>query len=270
VDSVFKTARDSGVSIAAATQALSDFRTADFDYRPVVLENVRMLNIFRAQDAEGHDLIVRNSGQRIRLLASDGEATNAQGTSRSRQVRETLVPRLDAEEIERVNQDPDLSIISVTPGAGFAQFRPLIMRSYFHIGRREFERRRRLPWPRPNAFTVGPEPRPQPAPGPAAPPEPGAPNGAPAADQQAPAAADPADAPGVAPPGPAPAEGPPAEAPAAGPEVAPPPAPATPPDRPRRARRRRADAPEPPEAPPGPDPTGEFLQTLFQERETQP
>ena len=131
---MFKTARDSGVSIAAATQALSDFRTADFDYRPVVLENVRMLNIFRAQDAEGHDLIVRNSGQRIRLLATEGEATNAQGTSRSRQIRETLVPRLDAEEIERVNQDPDLSIISVTPGAGFAQFRPLIMRTYYHIG----------------------------------------------------------------------------------------------------------------------------------------
>jgi hypothetical protein len=256
-----------------ASQALSDFRKPDFDYVPVILENVRMINIFRALDREGHDLLIRNSGQGIRLLGTRGETATDRGVNRSRQVRETLVPRIDAEQIERVNQDPDLSVIAVTPGSGFAQFRPLVMRSYFHIGRREFVRRGRLPWPRPNAFTVVPPPLPEK--GPAGPP-PDKDRGDVPAVAQAGGPEAPPHGPGTAPGG-APAAEPPVVAPPAGPSVEPadarpieePGGPAAPGGRPRREQ-RRAGSRKSAAGPDGPDPTGDFLQTLYQERETRP
>ena len=261
LDSVFRTARDSDVSLAAASQALSDFRKPDFDYVPVILENVRMINIFRALDREGHDFIVRNSGQRIRNLITQEEAVPIVGSSRAPQYRETIVPRIDAEQIEQVNQDSDLSVIAVTPGAGFAQFRPLVMRSYYHIGRREFLRRSRLPWPRPNPFTVGPTLRPEA--GPAVPPPPDPPRDDPVVNGEVPVA------PGAAPAEPL-AETSRGEAAPDTPPAGPPSAPLVSPDRPRRKRRKRPEVPKATDALKQPDTTGEFLQTLFQERESKP
>ena len=270
LDSVFKTARDSDVSLAVASQALSDFRKPDFDYVPVILENVRMIQIFRSLDRDGHDFMVRNSGQRIRLLETEGETATNRGWGSSRQRRQTIVPRIDAEQIERMNQDPDLSVIAVTPGAGFAQFRPLLMRSYYHIGRREFERRRRLPWPRPNAFTVGPTPRPEM--GPAGPPRDenranlqpaesaGGPDGASEVPGSEPGVAARAEHPVVA----TPVE--PLSKRADAKPIESHPGPAAPRDRkPREGRSRKSSV-----VPEGPDPTGDFLQNLYHERESQP
>lgn len=156
-------ARESDVTFWMGFQDLAALETVQGDFTSAVLGNTPLKIFCSAEDDGGRSYIKHSSGETFRTLegVTFTNTQTAEGWSQGtgRQYREEAVPRIDDETINRVNRDPKAFIAFATESKGFTQFRfPVVGRASFHIGQQEFERRRAMPWPRGNRFTVTVEP----------------------------------------------------------------------------------------------------------------
>lgn len=152
-------ARESDVTFWMGFQDLAALETVHGDFTSAVLGNTPLKIFCSAEDEGGRSYIKQTSGETLRSLegVTITSTQTAEGWSQGtgRQYREEAVPRIDDEAINRVNRDPKAFIAFATESKGFTQFRfPVIARTTFHISPEEFERRRAMPWPRGNHFTV--------------------------------------------------------------------------------------------------------------------
>ena len=158
-------ARESDVTFWMGFQDLAALETVQGDFASAVLGNTPLKIFCSAEDERGRSYIKESSGETFRTLegVTFTSTQTAEGWSEGtgRQYREEAVPRIDDETINRVNRDPNAFIAFATESKGFTQFRfPVVGRTSFHISQQEFERRRSMPWPRGNRFTVTVEPIP--------------------------------------------------------------------------------------------------------------
>lgn len=202
---VLQQARSLDVGVILANQTLGDLKAVDADLIPTVRANTRFRQIFAASDLVEQEEIVKTSGETtVYSRAWSQYLGNALGASARLSLTETLSPRLRVNDVLLATDHPQQSIVQIRRGDGYAQYGgfPFVMTSSFHIGRDEYERRKRAPWPERDGETIRPTLEPEGPPGPAAtgpgpeprsvlvaPPEvvgPGAPEAAPPADEHQP------------------------------------------------------------------------------------
>jgi hypothetical protein len=152
-------ARDSDVTFWMGFQDLAALETVQGDFTSAVLGNAPLKIFCTAEDEGGRNYIKQTSGETFRPVHSVTTTTTQtpQGWSRGTgsQYREEAIPRIGDEEINRVNRDPNAVIVMASESKGFTQFRfPVITRVPFPISPAEYERRRALPWPAGNRYTV--------------------------------------------------------------------------------------------------------------------
>ena len=157
---LLKQARDAHISFWMCHQEMSDLSRGPVDFGGSVTGNSSVKIVFSAKNDQGRNNLLNSGGETIRVLrghtTTAGVTPNGQTFGTSIQKHETIVPRIDQNVINRLNRDESLALIDVSPGVGFTQLKhPVLVRTAFHINEREFRRRAALPWPRPNAFTVG-------------------------------------------------------------------------------------------------------------------
>src|SRR5262249_55503724 len=130
---VFNNARGLGLGLMVGTHNMTDFRNTDIDMVPTAQNSTAVKVFLNVFDEEGQDFLIRNSGETTRLLEAAGstetDGPSGRGTGKSRARHETIVPRLTREDIKRVNADPSLAIVCVSPPRGFSNLQgPTIVR----------------------------------------------------------------------------------------------------------------------------------------------
>lgn len=149
---LLKQSRQEQISYWIAHQQLEDLIHGQQNHLAMVTGNVGMQIHFSAADERGREHLVGSSGEVIRHLR--GTAVGNDGRI-SDQEREVLVSRLSREDIVTLNRNPNLAAVLIAPPTPLAPFRHVFfMSTGFCVGPREFARLQRLPWPRPNRFTV--------------------------------------------------------------------------------------------------------------------
>ena len=147
---ILQQARSMGLGMILANQSDSDLWTTDADLKSTVQTNTRFKQIFSMSNPKEREELSRASGETLyytgRLDAS-GEATGG---------FERIGPRLMANDIIALSDEPDTSIVLISRGAGYAQFGgyAFAVRGSYHITLEEYERRKNAPWPEGSAATV--------------------------------------------------------------------------------------------------------------------
>jgi len=151
---IMQLARSMDVGLVLANQSMADLQTRKTDMTSIVETNCRFRQWFDVPSEEDRRRLVSVAGETIEHLNTTTLSHNSRETTRSYGSSEVILPRLNINEMLQVGDDPDLSIVRVTRGAGYAQFRgfPTVIRSGFHISQEEYERRKAMKWP---AITPG-------------------------------------------------------------------------------------------------------------------
>jgi hypothetical protein len=156
LEALLQLARSLNVGVILANQTMQDLKTPDLDLIPSLESNCRVRQWFA----------VSSSADRKRLSDGSGLTVEYKGTFDygilrpewswlwkviwpSASVSEEVKPRLSENDILLVTDHPFRSVLTITRGAGYAQYGglPVIIESHFHIPETEYRRRRMLPWP---------------------------------------------------------------------------------------------------------------------------
>jgi hypothetical protein len=173
VEYMLQLARSMGVGIILANQSMADLCRGSVDLISAIEANCRFRQWFSASTSDDRERLVQNSGETVETFIS----TSNNGERQSLNISEQIRPRFSQNEILLAGDHPFHSIVTISRGAGYAQFggMPVIVRGQYHISRDEYTRRKRMPWPAPGdgAFIphdldgpAGPPPPSPPAPGP--------------------------------------------------------------------------------------------------------
>ena len=158
---VLEQARSMGIGAILANQSLADLATKDTDLRPTVQTNTRFKLCFSATDPDQQQRIMTTSGERTKWRFSfsnpsesvfQPDKISVTGFSMS----ETVVPRVNRNDIIEVSDNPKLAVCHISRGSGYSQYSgySFPMEMDFSITKEEYERRRRAPWPEPSAKTL--------------------------------------------------------------------------------------------------------------------
>src|SRR5262249_3324598 len=116
------------------TQNAMNMRGRGNDLFNTVLNNTNFQIFCGGKESAANKYIIDTSGQVVETMRGwngEGEVT----------YREVMMPGVTPEMLNLVNLDPELSIVSITPGCGWARFkRPFLMRTPFAISKQEWDR----------------------------------------------------------------------------------------------------------------------------------
>ncbi len=159
IEYMLQLARSMGVGVILANQSMQDLRKSKTNLIPAVEANCRFRQWFAVSAQEDRERLIHSSGETVEYLLSETETPTANGPRISVQTQERIAPRLTANDILLASDHPKQSIVKVSRGAGYAQFggMPVIVESDFHITQEEYERRKALSWPDPQAGSFIPE-----------------------------------------------------------------------------------------------------------------
>jgi hypothetical protein len=163
MDHVLQTARSASVGICTAVQSRKDLITATSDLASVLDTNARLRFWLSVSDIDVIERLSKLSGTTVETLQSTSEEYSFfqrwRMTGYSRTEAEVIVPRLSVNDILEISDDPDLAVMQITRGAGFAQFGGYTqaIRTAHHITEAEHQRRRLTPWPAATAQTIVPK-----------------------------------------------------------------------------------------------------------------
>lgn len=151
---ILQLARSMGISLVLANQSIADLKTRKTDMISVIESNCRFRQWFDVPSEEDRRRLLDVAGETIEVLETVGTTSNQNGGSITRASAEIILPRLNINEILRIGDDPNLSIVRLARGSGYAQLAglPTVIRSGFHITAEEYERRKAMQWP---ALTTG-------------------------------------------------------------------------------------------------------------------
>lgn len=143
-------ARSMGMGMILANQTDSDLWTRDLDLKGTVQTNTRFKQIFSMSNLEEREELSKASGETLyysRRLDAAGNVTTAD---------EKVGPRLMANDIIALSDEPDTSIVLISRGHGYSQFGGYAfpLRGDYHITFEEYERRKNASWPVPSAHTL--------------------------------------------------------------------------------------------------------------------
>ena len=143
-------ARSMGMGMILANQTNSDLWTNDTNLKDTVQSNTRFKQIFSVSNPQEREELSKASGETLYYsgrLDVDGQMTGAY---------EKVGPRLMANDIIALSDEPDTSIVLIGRGQGYSQFGGYAfpLRGGYHITFEEYERRKNAPWPAPSAHTL--------------------------------------------------------------------------------------------------------------------
>lgn len=162
---VLQTARSMNIGVILANQTLSDLKVAGTDLIPTVRANTRFKQVFAASDLHEQQAIIASSGETLVFNRSWTDYIGpGLGAGRVLSATETITPRLRPNDVLLASDHPLQSIVYVTRGKGYAQYGglPFIMTSAYHTTYKEYDDRRKAPWPEPREGTITPPLCPQP------------------------------------------------------------------------------------------------------------
>jgi hypothetical protein len=177
---ILRDSRGLGLGTCWIAQNLDDFLNDDCDMRQTLLNNASLHVFFSARDREGRSTIYDASGEVVKTLKGSGMAItdgpSGQAVSMSTADRETICFRHGPNELNMVNANAGLAIVSATPKLGYTQLDHPVIASLPHcMEKSEYDE---LPdeWAVPNGISlIVPDqhehapPAPVPAPAPVAP-----------------------------------------------------------------------------------------------------
>lgn len=156
LEALLQLARSLNIGVILANQTMQDLKTHDLDLIPSLESNCRLRQWFAVSSSADRKRLSEGSGQTVELTGSfDYGPLRPEWTWLwkliwpSASVSEEIKPRLSENDVMLVTDHPNRSILTVTRGAGFAQYGglPVVIESHFHIPVEEYRRRRMLPWP---------------------------------------------------------------------------------------------------------------------------
>lgn len=147
---IMQMARSMDVGLVLANQSMTDLHTRRSDMISIVETNCRFRQWFDVPAEEDRRRLTSVAGETVELMTNRSTSYGTQGSTESIGTTEVILPRLNINEILQIGDDPDLSIVRLTRGAGYAQFggMPTVVRSSFHISKEEYERRKAFRWPK--------------------------------------------------------------------------------------------------------------------------
>lgn len=149
---VLEQGRSLGLSIILAHQHLAQlYKGTDQDFRDVI-KGTRFKRFFSIEmGSETHEYALKASGISLVELRKSSDDPADFG-SRS----ESTMTRFTPNDLTRISDDPDLSIVHFRAGHGYTHFGgfPFTITSDFHVPLAEHQRRLALPWPRPDLRTL--------------------------------------------------------------------------------------------------------------------
>lgn len=148
-------ARSVDVGLLLANQSMADLRAGRRDLAPTIEMNCRYRQWFDVGSLEDRHRFKDATGETIELLQSTMFSFGTNGSSTTSGSNEVILPRININEMLMISDNPDLSLLRIARGEGYAQFGgfPIVVRSPFHISREEYERRKSMPWPKlPGSF----------------------------------------------------------------------------------------------------------------------
>lgn len=148
---ILQQGRSKGVGFVLANQAISDLDEAGMT--ETVQANTRFKQYVASSDPRQRDALMQAAGETaayIRSWSSEHQWALA--------AQERADPRITPNDLIRLSDHPNLSVVQVTRGEGYAQFAgfPFVMRSNFHISKRQYDRREKQPWPEAVSGTLAP------------------------------------------------------------------------------------------------------------------
>ncbi len=146
---ILQLARSMGVGIVLANQSMSDLRSRRADMISILETNCRYRQWFDVPAEEDRKRLMAVAGETIEHLETDSVSNSKDGVTISNSQAQVILPRLNINEILHLGDDPELSVVRITRGGGYAQFGglPTVIRSGFHITQEEYERRKAFTWP---------------------------------------------------------------------------------------------------------------------------
>jgi hypothetical protein len=146
--------RDDGLHFIFAHQNLSDLSADGPDMTDAVTNNCAVSIVLGARDDRARERLEKQAGKRIErrrggsITETDGPDGRRLGTGDTWQEYE--VPRLGADELNELNYDPNLAVITASPASGFTMFRgPQLVEIPFPMSKEDFDAINKWPWPEP-------------------------------------------------------------------------------------------------------------------------
>ncbi len=146
---ILQLARSMGISLVLANQSIADLKTRKTDMISVIESNCRFRQWFDVPSEEDRRRLLDVAGETVELVQTNSFTSSSNGNSSTHSTSELILPRLNINEILRIGDDPNLSIVRLARGGGYAQLAglPTVIRSGFHISEKEYERRKAMQWP---------------------------------------------------------------------------------------------------------------------------
>ncbi len=147
-------ARSMGVGVILANQSMQDLK----ELIPAIEANCRYRQWFSVSSLDDRERLMKAAGVTVEEFVSHSQSSTPQGLTESVTVSEQIHPRWSINDIALASDHPMQSIVTISRGAGYAQYGglPVIVQSEYHITQAEYERRRAMPWPAATASTFIP------------------------------------------------------------------------------------------------------------------
>lgn len=151
--------RSLGIGVILSNQSMEDLNLPGSRLVSSIESNCRYRQWFGVTSVEDRKRIKELAGETVELFKTETDAIASDGKSTSSVAwSETVVPRINGNEISRTSARQNTSLVHLTMDAGYAQFGGLPFTLYhdFHISFDEYLRRQNMPWPsdEPGMFVV--------------------------------------------------------------------------------------------------------------------
>ncbi|MAT13673.1 MAG: hypothetical protein CMJ46_00160 [Planctomyces sp.] len=151
--------RSLGIGVILSNQSMEDLNLPGSRLVSSIESNCRYRQWFGVTSVEDRKRIKELAGETIELFKTETDAIASDGKSTwGNAFSETVVPRINGNEISRTSARQNTSLVHLTMDAGYAQFGGLPFTLYhdFHISFEEYLRRQNMPWPsdEPGMFVV--------------------------------------------------------------------------------------------------------------------
>lgn len=171
---VLRQARSMGIGVILANQNITDLKTPDADLVPTVGANTRFKQVFSATAPSQLEYLVQASGEAMytrQTISAETKLTPVplshlfgvqslvvkEPSSMSLSNAEDIGPRLRPNDMYAMTDDPLQSVVHVSRGMGYTQFKGLsfLVRSEHHITHQEYTRRQNEEkWPQKTSATL--------------------------------------------------------------------------------------------------------------------
>jgi hypothetical protein len=154
VEYILQLARSMGVGVILANQSMQDLG----DLIPAIEANCRYRQWFSVSSLDDRERLVRGGGKTVERITSISRGTSGPNSTYSETATEQVMDRLTHNDVLLASDHEFQSIVQISRGAGYAQYGgfPFTIRSNYHISKREYERRKAMPWPTLTAGTFIP------------------------------------------------------------------------------------------------------------------